>query len=75
MDDSHNQRLMLQEFLITQYEQQRPSVLLRPKLHPDGNTWCALYGEDLQAGVAGFGETPKLAMIDFDKNYNEMTLK
>lgn len=30
----------------------------------DGNQWCALYGEDLQTGIAGFGNTPFLAMID-----------
>ena len=26
-------------------------------LSKDGDQWCALYGEDLQVGVAGFGET------------------
>jgi hypothetical protein len=24
----------------------------------DGDKWCALYGENLQEGCAGFGETP-----------------
>lgn len=50
-----------------QYIMQRPSVLYRPKISIDGNQWCALYGENLQDGVAGFGDTPELAMIDFDR--------
>lgn len=44
----------------------RPSVLLRPKLFCDGNKWCALYGDNLQDGLAGFGDTPAGAMYDFD---------
>lgn len=48
----------------------QPSVLYRPSLSIDGNQWCALYGADLQSGVAGFGDTPELAMIDFNKNWN-----
>lgn len=50
-------------------ESQRPSVLYRPSLSIDGNMWCALYGANLQDGVAGFGETPEKAMLDFDKNW------
>lgn len=44
----------------------RPFMLLRPKMYPDGNSWCALYGEDIQSGVAGFGDTPDLAAMAFD---------
>lgn len=50
-------------------EQTRPFFQLRPRVFPDGNLWCALYGENLQEGVAGFGETPYLASYDFDKNW------
>jgi hypothetical protein len=50
-------------------EQCRPCVLWRPRLYPDGNMWCALYGDDLQSGVAGFGETAEAAMRDFDSNW------
>lgn len=50
-----------------QYE--RPSVLFRPKLFIDGNQWCALYGENLQDGVAGFGDSPDNAMWDFDRQW------
>ncbi|WP_282372269.1 hypothetical protein [Pseudomonas sp. PS02290] len=48
----------------------QPSVLYRPSLGIDGNQWCALYGEDLMNGVAGFGDTPELAMIDFNRNWS-----
>jgi hypothetical protein len=37
--------------------------------YPDGNMWCWLLGENLQSGVAGFGETPYLAALDFNKNF------
>jgi hypothetical protein len=47
----------------------RPHVLMRPSIYPDGNAWCALYGEDLQMGVCGFGDTPAAACADFDKNW------
>jgi hypothetical protein len=50
----------------------RPHVLMRPKLYPDGNMWCALYGEDLVTGCAGFGPTPAEAMADFDANWADM---
>lgn len=44
-----------------------PSVLYRPTLSRDGNQWCVLYGEDLQQGVCGFGDSPAEAMGNFDK--------
>lgn len=37
----------------------------------DGDQWCALYGEDLQAGIAGFGNTPFLAMADLRDQLNK----
>ena len=45
---------------------QLPSVLYRPRLSADGTKWCALYGDDLASGVAGFGDTPAEAMHAFD---------
>lgn len=50
-------------------EAQRPSVLWRPSVSIDGNKWCALYGDNLQDGVAGFGDSPAAAMVDFDRNW------
>jgi hypothetical protein len=50
-------------------ERLRPFMLLRPRMFPDGNAWCALYGDNLQEGVAGFGDTPHAAANDFDRNW------
>jgi hypothetical protein len=47
-------------------EWMRPSVTMRPKLYPDGSSWCVLYGENLQEGVCGFGASPDEAMRAFD---------
>lgn len=47
-------------------EMMRPFFLLRPKVFPDGDMWCALYGENLQEGVCAFGETPAKASTQFD---------
>lgn len=58
-----------QEFTSAAYELQRPSAIYRPGISIDGNQWCALYGDNLQDGVAGFGDSPDLAMRDFDKNW------
>ncbi len=49
------------------YAYTRPSAVFRPALRIDGNQYCALFGADLQSGVAGFGDTPEAAMSDFDK--------
>ena len=66
----HQVACAAQEFQNAGYEQQRPCVLFRPKVSIDGNQWCALYGDNLQDGVAGFGDSPSEAMTDFDKNWH-----
>lgn len=48
----------------------RPSVLMRPRVFPDGAAWCALYGENIQDGVAGFGDSPAAACGSFDAAWN-----
>jgi len=45
----------------------KPSSIYRPRLSLDGNKWCALYGENPQDGVVGFGDSPALAFADFDR--------
>lgn len=47
----------------------RPSYLHKPRLFIDGDEWCALYGDDLQNGVVGFGKSPEEAYLDFDRNW------
>lgn len=66
-DISWEKARVADEFQRVAIEQQRPSVLFRPAIYIDGNKWCALYGENLQDGVAGFGNSPAEAMDEFDK--------
>lgn len=51
-------------------ERREPSYMYRPRLFIDGNQWCALYGENLQEGVSGFGDSPALAYADFDRAWH-----
>lgn len=44
--------------------------LLQPRIFKDGNQWCVLYGENIQDGICGFGDTPRLAVYDFNKSWN-----
>ena len=62
------------ETVITEEARRAPHVLMRPLVYPDGDQWCALYGEDLQKGVAGFGATPEQAAANFDRNWREQTM-
>ena len=59
-----------EEARISAAEYSRPSVVWKPKLFVDGNQWCALFGENLQDGVAGFGDSPANAMLDFDNAWS-----
>ena len=58
-----NLEIEKQEFLLMS--------MLNPKVSIDGNQWCVLYGENLQDGVAGFGDSPLLAMFDFNKAWHK----
>lgn len=51
--------------------QERPCVLWKPRLFRDGNQWCALFGENIQEGVVGFGDSPDAAMWAFDEAWRE----
>lgn len=56
---------------IAMQEKMRPFVLLAEhcRISIDGNQWCVLYGENLQDGVAGFGDSPDSASRNFDTNW------
>lgn len=70
--DISHARQMLQGYIESVgWEMTRPSMLWRPALKRDGDQWCALYGENLQEGVSGFGPTPDMAMSAFDKAWHE----
>ncbi|MCA9734564.1 hypothetical protein KC799_20695 [candidate division KSB1 bacterium] len=44
------------------------SIFRECTIQKDGNQWCFLYGEDLQSGISGFGDTPQDALKDFIEN-------
>lgn len=46
-----------------------PTAVYRPTLSKDGDKWCFLLGDDLQIGLAGFGDTPQAAAVEFDKAF------
>ena len=43
--------------------------MLKPKLYMDGNAWCCLYGENIQDGISGFGDTPHKAVINWNHQW------
>jgi hypothetical protein len=71
MDNSFYESRVYEQTMALLFEQQRPSILLRPKLYLDGSQYCVLYGENLMSGVAGFGDTADAAMRDFDRNWTQ----
>ena len=56
--------------LLETEQQYKRFAMLKPKVYKDGNKWCVLYGENIQDGVAGFGDTPHKAVIDWEVNWN-----
>jgi hypothetical protein len=70
----HAATMAFQAWEQNSYEFTRPCVLFKPVLSRDGNQWCALLGDNLQEGIAGFGNTPYLAMYAFDKAFNTETI-
>lgn len=66
--DSEHQQLMSN--LIQSGEYGLVGVL-SPTIKKEGNQWCVLWGENLQDGIAGFGETPYLAILDFNKSFHK----
>jgi len=62
----HLFRCAMQDVACNFAEYARPSAVFKPKLFRDGDQWCALFGEDIQEGICGFGDTPNRAMTQFD---------
>ena len=70
LDASHAIHMVQSAFQEAAWQHAAPSAIYRPSIAIDGNKWCALYGANLQEGVAGFGDSPALAMADFDRAWN-----
>ncbi len=50
-------------------EYTRPFITMKPDMSVDVNQYCFLHGPNLQEGVAGFGDTPEKAALNFDHNF------
>ena len=50
------------------HRQTRPSVIYKPDLSSDGESWVVVYGNAYK-GLMGYGDTPELAMKDFDDKW------
>ena len=48
---------------------------LKPVFSRDGNQFCFLFGENLQEGIAGFGDTTWLAAENFYNNLHSEEIK
>lgn len=60
-------------FTEIMYQWTRPSVLyqMRIRISKDGNQWCMLLGDNLQEGIAGFGDTVAQARDAFDAAFEK----
>lgn len=67
-DQADRQHEAVMALLIEQREYNLFSTL-KPTISKDGDKWCVLYGADLQEGIAGFGDTPYLAILDFNRAF------
>ena len=47
-------------------------ALLKPELTRDGNQFCVLYGNEIQTGIVGFGDTPRKAIWAFNKAWDQL---
>jgi hypothetical protein len=72
----HDEYMVAQEQLAVAEAQHESALVaaLKPQFGVDGNQFFFLYGEDLQSGIAGFGDTPRKAMLDFNSNFQNYQL-
>jgi hypothetical protein len=67
MFDRHSQLGEAQLSAAVEAQEYNLVALLGLAPYPDGNSWCVLWGANLQDGVCGFGDTPYMAVIDFNR--------
>lgn len=61
----------LEECIATEKDEMNLVAMFKPKLSIDGDQYCWLLGDNLQEGVAGFGKSPYLAALDFNRNFHK----
>ena len=72
-DRQHHEALLHQSRISFAVEQEELGrfALLKPKIFKDGDKWCVLYGENIQVGIVGFGETPNKAIFAWNAEWNK----
>jgi len=63
LEAKHNAAIEAEEYNLV--------AVLKPRIFIDGNQWGVLYGDTIQDGVAGFGETAYLAVLAFNKAWEK----
>lgn len=61
--------------VVVEKEELNLFVTLGLKLKKNGNRWCVLYGDNLQEGISGFGDTPMKAIWDFNKSFYKIIVE
>lgn len=68
----HHEDLLFQSRLNASVEAEEYNLfaLLKPKVYMDGNQWCVHLGDaNPMETIQGFGDTPYLAILDFNKSF------
>lgn len=56
---------------LNNYQLGVSNILYQVSIAKDGNSWCALMGQNLQDGISGFGETMQDALRDLADKIQE----
>lgn len=56
---------------LSNYQLGVSNILYQISIAKDGNSWCALMGQNLQDGISGFGETVQEALRDLADRIQE----
>lgn len=74
MNQLSNNAAIQNDYVLSDIVQQieyRLFQMLKPKLYKDGDKWCCLYGDNIQVGICGFGDTPYASILEFNKSWNK----
>lgn len=56
---------------LNNYQLGVSNILYQVSIAKDGDSWCALIGQNLQDGISGFGETVQEALRDLANRIQE----
>lgn len=72
MSKSHLQPYVIgvDEARIIETAEMNLVIIFGAKLSIDGDKYCWLVGDNPQSGLCGFGDSPYLAALDFNKRFH-----